>query len=376
ILRDAAAMTTQLSGEVIPSDQPGVLALNLRKPAGVCLGIAPWNAPVILGIRAIAMPLACGNTVVLKASELCPRTHILLGDIMHEAGFGAGIVNVVTNEPVLAHDVVQALIASPVVRRVNFTGSTRVGRMVAEISARHLKKCLLELGGKAPFIVLGDADIDEAVKAASFGAFMNQGQICMSTERIILIDTIADEFVEKFRAHAAALPAGDPGENAAPLGAMISSEAAARVGQLVEDAVDKGADVLVGGRPRGRYLDATVIDHVSPAMRIYHEESFGPLATIIRVASPEQAVTVANDCEYGLAAAVFGADMQVALAVAQQIESGICHINSTTVADEPQIPFGGMKSSGYGRFGGRAAIDEFTETQWITMSSKKGSYPI
>ncbi|OCJ07495.1 dehydrogenase [Rhizobium sp. AC27/96] len=376
ILREAAAMTTQVAGEIIPSNEPGSLAMAVRQPAGVCLGIAPWNAPIILGVRAIALPLACGNTVILKASELCPRTHCLIGEVMREAGFPPGVVNVITNAPKDAAAIVETLIAHPAVRRINFTGSTRVGRLIAEASARHLKRCLLELGGKAPFIVLADADIDEAVRAAAFGAFMNQGQICMSTERIILMEEIADEFVEKFKAKAMTLVAGNPRDGNTPLGTMITAEAARRVRALVEDATQKGAVVVCGGQAHGTLIDATVIDQVTPAMRIYREESFGPLAAIIRVDSIDEAITVANDNEYGLSSAVFSRDINQALSVARRIETGICHINEATVADEPQMPFGGVKSSGYGRFGGKGAIDEFTELRWITLASGKREYPI
>ncbi|MGO4138938.1 aldehyde dehydrogenase [Rhizobium brockwellii] len=376
ILREAAAMTTQISGELIPSGIPGSLAMAVRQPAGVCVGIAPWNAPVILGTRAVAMPLACGNTVILKASELCPMTHGLIGDVLRDAGFPRGVVNVVSNAPSDAAAVVDALIAHPAVRRINFTGSTRVGRIIAESAARHLKRCLLELGGKAPFIVLADADIDEAVRAAAFGAFMNQGQICMSTERIILMDEIADGFVGKFRTKATTLVAGNPRDGNTPLGTLINTEAVRRVGSLVDDALQKGAVLVCGGQTNGTLMDATVIDHVTPAMRIYREESFGPVAAIVRVGSVDEAVTVANDNEYGLSAAVFSADVNAALAVAMRLESGICHINEATVSDEPQMPFGGVKSSGYGRFGGKAAIDEFTELRWITMASGKRHYPI
>ncbi len=376
ILRDAAAMTTHVTSQILPSDTPGVTALAWRQPAGVCLGIAPWNAPVILGVRAIAMPLACANTVLFKTSELCPKTHRLIGDVMREAGLPDGVVNVIPNAPADAHAVVEALIAHPAVRRVSFTGSTRVGRLVAETAARHLKKCLLELGGKAPLIVLDDADIDEAVRAAAFGAFMNQGQICMSTERIIVVDSVADEFVAAFAQKSRQMLAGDPREARLPLGTMISKEAARRIEALIADAVEKGATLVVGTPARGTILDGAVVDYVTPAMRLYREECFGPIAAIIRVGSVDEAVTIANDCEYGLAAAVFSRDVGKALAVARRIESGICHINGATVDDQPQMPFGGMKSSGYGRFGGIAAIDEFTELRWITISGEPRDYPL
>lgn len=198
IFSETAAMTTQIGGQLIPTDYAGRTSMAYRQPAGVCLAIAPWNAPVILGVRSIAMALACGNTVVLKSSELCPATHRLIGDVLTEAGFPAGVLNIVSNAPADASAVVEALIAHPVVRRINFTGSTRVGRIIAQIAAKHLKRCLLELGGKAAFIVLDDADLDLAVSAAAFGAYFNQGQICMSTERIIVLDAVADAFVENF----------------------------------------------------------------------------------------------------------------------------------------------------------------------------------
>jgi acyl-CoA reductase-like NAD-dependent aldehyde dehydrogenase len=352
-------------------------AMALRQPVGVVLGLAPWNAPVILGVRALAAPLACGNTVVLKGSEICPRTHRLIGEVFRDAALGAGVVNVVSNAPADASRVVEALIAHPTVRRVNFTGSTRAGRQVAELAARHLKPALLELGGKAPLLVLDDADIDEAVAAAAFGAFMNQGQICMSTERLIVDERVADEFAAKLATKAATLIAGDPRKAKTPLGAVIGFEAVERIGALVRDAVSKGARPIAGGGgANGVLMDAVVLDHVTPAMRIYREESFGPVAAIIRVGDVEEAVRVANDSEYGLSSAVFGRDLNRALAVARRIESGICHINGPTVHDEAQMPFGGVKASGYGRFGGAAAIHEFTELRWITISTGKGRYPI
>ena len=376
MLREAAAITTQISGEIIPSDRPGMTAMAVRQPVGVVLGVAPWNAPVILGVRAIAMPLACGNTVVMKSSEICPRTHRLIGEAMREAELGEGVVNILSNAPADAARIVEALIASPAVRRVNFTGSTRVGRVVAEVAARHLKPALLELGGKAPLLVLDDADLDEAVKAAAFGAFMNQGQICMSTERIVVDEKVADSFVQKFAKKAATMVAGDPRQGNTPLGALVSYEAVERINRLVKDAVSKGALLLAGGHANGVLMDATVLDHVTPAMRIYAEESFGPVAAIVRVQGVEEAIRVANDTEYGLSSAVFGGNVQRALQVAGRIEAGICHINSATVNDEPQMPFGGVKSSGYGRFGGKAAIHEFTELRWLTIASLPGHYPI
>jgi benzaldehyde dehydrogenase (NAD) len=301
--------------------------------------------------------------------------HRLIGSCLAEAGLGDGVVNVVTNAPEDAQAVVEALIAHPAIRRVNFTGSTRVGRLIALACAKHLKRALLELGGKAPLVILDDADLDAAVNAAAFGAFMNQGQICMSTERIVVDDKVADAFIEKFAAKAKGLPHGDPRKGNVVLGSLVSSAAGDRVRGLMDDAVAKGAVVAAGGHGSGTIMPATIVDHVTPAMRIYAEESFGPVVTVVRVSGVDEAVRVANDTEYGLSAAVFGRDIARALAVAKRIESGICHVNAPTVHDEPQVPFGGTKASGYGRFGGRAAIDEFTELRWITVQTGPRHYP-
>ena len=376
MLREAAAITTQISGEVIPSDHPSRLCLAVRQAAGVVVGIAPWNAPIILGTRAVAVPLACGNTVVLKASEQCPRTHWLIGSVLREAGLPAGAINVVTNAPTDAPGVVEALIEHPAVRRINFTGSTKVGRIIAGIAAKHLKPVLLELGGKSPMVVLKDADIDDAVAAAGFGAFMNQGQICMSTERIVVVPEIADEFVRKFAEKAKTLKAGDPTEGKTPLGAIVNADAAKHIQDLVDDATSKGASVPAGGHGVGLLMDSTIIDRCTPDMRIYGEESFGPVTTVVRAKDEEDAIRIANDTEYGLSAAVFSKDIARALKVAKRIQSGICHINSSTVQDEAQMPFGGVKSSGIGRFGGKAGIAEFTDLRWITIETDHGHYPI
>jgi benzaldehyde dehydrogenase (NAD) len=376
MLREAAAQAYALVGEVIPSDVPGKLAMGVRQPAGVVVGIAPWNAPVILATRAVAMPLAYGNTVVLKASELCPRTHGAVARALDDAGLPPGVVNFLTHAPADAPGVVEELIAHPATRRVNFTGSTRVGRLIAEQAGRHLKRVLLELGGKAPMIVLADADLERAAAAASFGAFFHQGQICMSTERIVVERSVASPLAERLAERARALPVGDPREQGTAIGPMINAAALRRVSELVSDAREKGGRVLSGGEASGSCFPPTVIVDVTPEMRLYHEESFGPVVAVVPVDGPEEAVRVANDTEYGLAAAVFSSDVAAALELAQRIESGICHINDTTVHDEPQMPFGGVKASGWGRFGGRAALEEFTELRWITVQELPREYPI
>lgn len=373
-IREAAALTSQVGGEVIPANKPGTLAMGINKPKGACLAIAPWNAPVILGARAIAAPLACGNTVILKSSEFCPLTHRLIIDCFIEAGIPEGVVNFISNAPEDAPEIVKALIEAPQVRHVNFTGSSPVGRIIGRLAGENLKPALLELGGKAPLLVLSDADIDGAVNAAIFGAFMNQGQICMSTERLIVDNAIADEFVEKLVARASKLPWGNPRDHVV-LGSLVNPEVSDKMRELIDDAVSKGASMVCGGENEGSVFSATLLDNVNSNMRIFNEESFGPVKSIIRVNGDEEAIAVANDTEYGLSAAVFSQDINRALACANAIESGICHINGPTVADEPQMPFGGVGDSGYGRFGGKAAIAEFTDLRWITVEDPNQHYP-
>lgn len=374
-LVEAAALTTQIGGELIPSDVPGSLAMGVRQPAGVVLGIAPWNAPVILAVRAIALPLACGNTVVLKGSEICPGTHGLIIEVLQEAGLPKGVVNFITNAPADAGAVVGALIAHPKVRRVNFTGSTHVGKIIAATCARYLKPSVLELGGKAPLIVLDDADLDAAVNAAAFGAFANSGQICMSTERIIVDERIADPFVARLAQKARGLPLGDPRKGPVVLGSVVDMSTVERCNALIDDALAKGATLVCGGKADSTLMPATLLDHVTPAMRIYGDESFGPVKGIVRVNGEDEAVACANDNEYGLSSAVFSRDVARAMNVARRIESGICHVNGPTVHDEAHMPFGGVKGSGFGRFGGQAGIAEFTDLRWITVQTKPRHYP-
>ncbi len=375
LLREAAAMTTQIGGEVIPSDVPGSFAMALRQPAGVVLGIAPWNAPIILGVRAIAMPLACGNTVILKSSEVCPASHALIGSVLEDAGVGAGVVNVISTNIKDAESVAEALISHPAVRRINFTGSTRVGRILAQLAAKHLKPILLELGGKAPLIVLADADIDAAVDATVFGAYANAGQICMSTERVIIERGVANAFAAKLAKRVAALPVGNPNDGEFVIGSVVGPGTVERVKRLVADAQKHGAKVLVGGDAKGTIMHGIVIDEVTPAMALFREESFGPQVSITRVDSVDEAVRLANETEYGLSAAVFTRDLARGLEIARRLESGICHVNGPTVHDEAQMPFGGVKASGYGRFGGRAGVDAFTELRWITVQTSPRHYP-
>lgn len=376
MLREAAAMTTQMDGSIIPSDVPGNLAMGIRVPCGVIVGMAPWNAPIILATRALAMPLACGNTVVLKASEACPATHRLIGEILLEAGLGDGVVNVITHSAADAPQIVERLVSHPLTKRINFTGSTHVGKIIAEIAAKYLKPVLLELGGKAPVVVLDKANITEAVNAIAFGAFFNQGQICMSTERVLVDEKIADQFIEQLVEKTKSIQAANPLQSSFPLGLLESEKAANRLKSLLHDAQEKGADLPLGIEIEGAMMQPTVILNIRKDMKLYHEESFAPVCTVQRFQTEEQAIQLANDSEFGLSAAVFSQDIVQALNVAKKIESGICHINGATVHDEAQMPFGGVKQSGYGRFGSKVSIAEFTELRWITIQTTPRHYPI
>lgn len=376
LLREAAALTTQIKGETIPTDKPGALSMTLRQPVGTVLSIVPWNGPVLLGARAIAYPLACGNTVIFKGSEISPRTHELLAEAFYEAGLPPGVLNFLVSAPEDAAKVTEALVAHDSVRRVNFTGSTKVGRMIAQTCAKHLKRCLLELGGKAPFIVLDDADLEGAVNAAVFGSFLYQGQICMSTERFVVDERIADAFVSRFAERVAALESNIPSESpSCVVGPMIAQGSVQRINQLLDDAIGKGAQIVAGRLAESALMEPTVVDRVTREMDIYDEETFGPVTTIVRVKNAEHALEIANDTAYGLSSSIFSSDVTRALNLASRLDAGCVHINGATVQNEPQAPYGGMKKSGYGRFDGSAVIEEFTEVKWVTVEPADQPYP-
>jgi len=373
LLRQAAALAYAPLGEVLPSDH-GAFSMGLRRPVGVVGAIAPWNAALILSARSIAAPLALGNTVVLKPSELSPYVGGLIwGELLGEAGLPPGVLNIVTHAPGEAAPIGDELVENPYVRRINFTGSTATGRRLAEAAGRNLKRVLLELGGQNPLIVLADADLDYAVDAAAFGSYLHQGQICMSSRRLIVERPLADEFSSRLAEKTRGLKAGDPKEPDTIVGPLITPDALAMVKARVDGAVAGGARVLAGGEAVGPCFQATLLADVPADSELAQVETFGPVAAVEVVESADEAVDRANDTSYGLSSGIITQDVDRGLALAQRIEAGIVHVNDQPVGDEPQMPFGGVKDSGFGRFGGSAVVDEFTELRWITV--QRGSHP-
>jgi acyl-CoA reductase-like NAD-dependent aldehyde dehydrogenase len=376
LFRQAAGLAYAPIGEILPSDMPGAFAMGMRRPVGVVAAIAPWNAALILSARSIAAPLALGNTVVLKPSEHSPFVGGLLwGEIFEEAGLPPGVLNIVTHARAQAEEIGDELCANPKVRRINFTGSTDVGRKLAEAAGRHLKRIVLELGGSNPLIVLADADLDYAVDASAFGAFLHQGQICMSARRIIVERPIADAFIERLVAKTRGLKTGDPNEHDTIIGPLITPDALAQVKGRVDRAVSDGARVLAGGEVDGACYQATLLTDVAPDSEFARVETFGPVAAISVVDDADAAVRLANETSYGLSAGILTGDNDRGLRLAEGIEAGIVHVNDQPVGDEPQMPFGGVKDSGWGRFGGSAAIQEFTELRWVTVQSGTRPFP-
>ncbi|KAK0384830.1 hypothetical protein NLU13_7308 [Sarocladium strictum] len=357
-----------LAGEVTTLQDPGSSGMILYEPYGVALAIAPWNAPAILGARSFLFPIAAGNTVVFKGSELSPRVHFLLVDIMHRAGLPRGVLNFVVTTPQHAPAVTEALIAHPATRKVNFTGSTNVGRIISRLAGHHLKPVVMELGGKASAVVCEDADLDLAAAQCALGAFLFSGQICMSTERVLVHASVGEAFEEKF---VAAVRAQEEQMGVYPV--VINDASLEKNTALLEDAVSKGA-VLLNGSVDGKVQQAAgprrmlraIVKDVTPEMKLYKTESFGPSVSLIRFSSEDEAISIANNTEYGLSSAVFTRDLATGLRLARSIEAGAVHINSMTVHDEPALPHGGFKASGWGRFNGVYGLREWVQTKSVT----------
>ena len=376
LLRQTANWGYLPIGDVLRSDTPGRFAMAVRKPLGVVAGFTPWNGAFSLAWRTIALPMAFGNTVVLKPSELAPiSAGLLLAEIFEEAGLPAGVLNVVTHAPGAAGAIADVFFESPAVRSINFTGSANTGRMLAERAGRALKRIVLELGGYNPLLILADADMAHAVDLATFSAFFHQGQICMNARKILIERPIANEFIDRLAAKVRTLKSGDPSIPGVVIGPLITDRALQGVKDRVAEAVSLGAKVVVGGEANGRVYAPTILVNVPAEAEITREETFGPVLVIEQVDNAEQALAKALATPYGLCASIVTADQDRGLELAQRFDCGMVHVNGATMASEPSLPNGGVKDSGWGR-SGYYAVEDFTEIRLTTLSRGAGRYPI
>src|SRR3984957_3046873 len=369
----SAALLTQPIGQILPSADPERMSLARRVPVGVVSVITPWNVPLVLSMRSVAPALALGNAVVLKPDPQTPVCGgFLLARIFEEAGLPAGLLSVLPG----GADVGEALVTAPAVRLVTFTGSSAVGRRVGELAGRNLKKVSLELGGNSPMIVLDDADLDAAASAGAWGSFLHQGQVCMAPSRHIVRRKVADAYLEKLAARAAALPVGDPFRNNVAIGPLINEKQLKRVHGIVTDSVAAGANLVTGGTFDGLFYRPTVLGGVSTDSRAFQEEIFGPVAPVTIAEDDDHAIELANSTGYGPAAAGQTGSEKRGGKAGGRPKAGMVHINDQTIGDHPGIPMGGMGQSGNGaRFGSTTNLDEFTEWQWVTVSGKPARYP-
>jgi len=372
-LLHSAAILIEPEGHLLPSHDPSRLSFARRVPLGIVGVIAPWNFPMLLAMRSVAPAIALGNAVILKPDPQTPICGgVVLARMFEEAGLPPGIFSVVNG----GASVGEALVEAHGVRMITFTGSTAVGRRVGELAGRHLKRVALELGGKSPFIVLEDADLEAAAAAGAWGSFLHQGQICMASGRHIVDRRVVDDYLEILTRKAKALPVGDPYRQQVAIGPIINSRQIARIDQIVRDSVAAGARLTAGGTHDGPYYQPTVLADVRPAMPAYDLEIFGPVAPVIVAQDEEDAIRIANDTQYGLSAAVQTGSLERGLRVGRQIKAGLIHINDQTVNDSPGSPFGGMGASGNGsRFGSLTNWEEFTEWQWMTLGGSPTRYP-
>lgn len=372
ILYQSAAMITEPQGLVLPS-HGGRISMARRVPHGVVGIISPFNFPFILSMRAVAPALAVGNAVVLKPDVQTPISGgFLIARLFEAAGLPAGLLHVLPG----GAEAGEALCADPHVAMIAFTGSTNVGRRVGAIAGQHLKKVSLELGGKNSLIILDDADLDIAASNARWGAWLHQGQICMTTGRILVHEKIASGIVERLANVASHLPVGNPATDQVALGPLISERQRDRIHRVVQDSVKAGAELKAGGTFEGLFYRPTVLDRVKPGMPAFEEEIFGPVAAVTTFSSDDEAVALANQTEFGLSAGVISKSVSRALAIGNRLKTGILHINDQTVGDEPHIPFGGRGASGNGTsIGGPANWEEFTQWQWVTIQDAATPYP-
>ena len=377
MLRQAASWGYMPYGDLIRSDVPGRLAMVARKPLGVVAGFTPWNGAFYLAWRTFLLPMAFGNTTVIKPSEEAPMSAGLFhAEILEEAGFPKGTFNVVTHAPGEAPAIADVFFESPAVRCINFTGSDRTARVLGERAGRTLKRMVMELGGFNPMLVLADADIEESVKAATFGAFLHQGQVCMNTRKIYVDKMVHDEFVAKLGARVGALKKGDPTDPSVIIGPLINEAAMRQTEARVRDAVERGAKIVTGGAAEGSIFPPTILTDVPPdaICTTGNDETFGPLLVIERFDDAERALVAAQAVPFGLSASIMTRDHARGLEMAQRFDTGIVHINAPTMASEAALPVGGVKDSGWGR-SGHYSIEDFTEVRLTTVSGNPGFYP-
>ncbi|HYR87761.1 MAG TPA: aldehyde dehydrogenase family protein [Terriglobia bacterium] len=371
----AASFSYQVPGRITPIDDLFKESRVYRNPVGVIGVISPWNFPMYLSLRAVAPALALGNAVVVKPSEDTPITGgLLIAKIFQEAGLPSGLLNVVVGK---SSDIGGAFTSHPIPRVISFTGSTAAGRQVAASAAQSplIKRVMLELGGNTPLIVLDDADIEQASSAAVFGRYLHSGQICMSTNRIIVDEKVSDEFEDRFTDKVTKLKYGDPAKPDTVVGPLINSKQLERLMTHIKAARDEGAREVLAGEPQGLVVPPHIFADVTNNMKVAKAELFGPVAQIIKVKGDLEALSVANDTEYGLSSAVFSGDRARALQLARGLLVGMTHVNDSSVNDKPNVPFGGEKNSGIGRFGGEWVIEEFTTSHWVTVQHSPRRYP-
>jgi len=373
MLIEAASFPTRMHGVTQPSTIDGKESYIFRKPLGVIALISPWNFPLYLSMRTIAPALGTGNTIVVKpASQSLVTGGTIIGKLLEEAGVPAGVFNVVVGRSEIMGDY---FTGHPVSSMVSFTGSTQVGRGIGRIAGESLKKSALELGGNNVFIVMEDANVDYAVDAAVFSRFLHQGQLCISTNRILVHQNLYEEFREKFVARVKALPYGDPADPKNVIGPIIDHKALQRILGVIAQSVEAGAVVETGNITEGNILVPTVLSGVTKEMRIFREEIFGPAVGLVSFADDNEAIELANATDFGLSGAIHTKDVYRGIQLSRRIETGMVHVNDQTANDEIHTPFGGEKSSGTGRFGGHFIMDELTTVQWISVQFQQRQYP-
>lgn len=372
-LKEAATLPLRIEGSILPSPVEDTENFVYRRPLGVVGVISPFNFPFFLSMKGVAPALATGNGVVIKPHEDTPITGgTLLASVLEQAGLPAGLFNVVVTEiPVIG----DYFLEHPIPRALLFTGSTAVGRHVGEVAARHFKKAILELGGNSAFIVRADADLDYAVDAAVFSRFTHQGQICMSANRVLVHSSVAEEFTQRFTRKVSSLAIGDPAAPGTIIGPLINHRHVAALESKVDTAIAAGAQPLVRGATTGNVVAPVVLGNVTAHDAIAREELFGPVVLVMEFDTDDDAVALANDTDFGLSGAIHTKDLAAGVRMARRIETGMVHINDTTIADEPIVPFGGEKQSGIGRLNGRASIDELTTQQWVSVNHGRRQYP-